>query len=116
MKLVLKEKKLSEQEDEKLSTHKFSQDELNKRTEDLDRLMHRVAMPLQEKVPVQVANEYFLKYVEGDRVSHLDMKKSSKIGELADEQGLVRIADIFILAQIHNNIDLSWMLDKYIKG
>lgn len=111
MKFKITEKKISEQEDLKL--HKFSKEELTKRTEELDALMHRIATPLQEKVPLQVANEYFLRYIGGNKVSSKDLKNSAKIGEFADDQGLVRIADIFILAEIHNNIDLSWMLEKY---
>ncbi len=111
MKFKITEKKISEQED--LKSHKFDKEDLSKRVEELDSKMHRIAIPLQEKVPLQIANEYFLKYVDGDKISNADLKKSSKIGQFADDQGLVRIADIFILAEIHNNIDLSWMLEKY---
>ena len=112
MKLRIKQKKITEQEDE-LKNHRFNKEELSSRVEELDQNMHRIAMPLQEKVPLQVANEYFLKYISGDRVSARDVNKSIKIGDFADEQGLVRIADIFILAEIYNNLDLSWMLNKH---
>lgn len=112
MKLVLKEKNLKEQEED-LKTHKFSKQEIEKRVEQLDQVMHRVAMPLQEKVPLQVAQEYFLKYPTKDKISLGDVNQSAKIGDFVDEQGLVRIADIFILSEIHNNLDLDWMLQKY---
>ena len=35
--------------------------------------------------------------------------------EYVDDEGLVRIADIFNIARIYDNIDLSWMLKKYNK-
>jgi hypothetical protein len=110
MKLTLKEKKIQEIEsdsDEQLPTHRFNAAELDTRVEELSRKMHDLAIPLQEKVPEQVAQKFFSKYGKAS--------EALKISKHVDDQGLVRIADIFIVAKIHDNIDLSWMLKKYNK-
>lgn len=115
MRFCIKQKQINEEE-ENLRLHKFSEKEMEKRVNELDAYMHKIATLLQDKVPIQVANEYFLKYIEKDKISNLDLKRSFQAGELADEEGLVRIADLFVLGEIYNNIDMSWMLDKYNKG
>ena len=92
MKLKLKEK-----------IQEVSKDELNKQVMDLDMKMGDIARAMQEKIPVEVAQEYFLVYTEGDRVSNKDMKLSLKAGKMAKD-GKVRLADIFLLADYHNNI------------
>jgi len=110
MKLVLKEKKLEEVEsdsDEKLSSHRFAVTDLEERADDLSRKMHDLAIPLQEKVPEQVAQKFFSKYGKE--------REAMQIAEYVDDEGLVRIADIFNIARIYDNIDLSWMLKKYNK-
>lgn len=108
MKLIIKEKKIYEQEDQDdLSSYKFSKDDLDNRVEDLDIRMHKIAVPLQEKVPLQVAEHYF-------QIFGTTLEKS-KISKFVDNNGLVKIADIFIIAKLQNNINLDWHLDKYNK-
>ena len=110
MKLKLKEKKIQETEsdsDEKLSSHRFPQEDLDKMADDLSRKMHDLAVPMQEKVPEQVAYKFFDKYGKEN--------ESLQVDQYVDGEGLVRIADIFNIAKLYNNVDLSWMLKKYNK-
>lgn len=104
MKLTIKEKQIVEQEED-LSSHKFSKDELDDRIHDLDIRMHKIAVPLQEKVPLQVAQHYFEIFGTA--------REKMKISKFVDKNGLVRVADIFIIAKLQNNINLEWHLDKY---
>ncbi len=110
MKLKIKEKIKeidNEQEEDDLKSHRFDKQHLKSEATRLDRMMHDLAVPLQEKVPLQIAQEYFSVYgSEGERM---------KIADLVDKEGLVRIADIFVMAKIQDNVDLSWHLDKYNK-
>jgi len=69
--------------------------------------MHKIAVPLQEKVPLQVAQLYF-------QIFGTDREKM-KIAKFADSEGLVRVADIFVIAKLQDNINLGWHLHKYNK-
>ena len=88
MKLIIKE-----------SAKKDIQDKVTQ----LDMKMGEIARAMQEKIPVEVAQEYFLVYSVGDRVSARDVKQSHQIGGMA-QNGMVRLADIFLMADYHNNI------------
>lgn len=108
MKLIIKEQGPRDQDSEDLQQHRFSKDELDDRIHDLDIQMHKIAVPLQEKVPLQVAQHYF--EIFGTNREKLNISK------FVDSNGLVRLADIFIMAKLQNNINLEWHLDKYKKG
>lgn len=107
MKLVIKEKQITEQEEDDLKSHRFDQKYLESEAHRLDSKMHALAVPLQEKVPLQVAQKYF--YIYGS------LSEETNISNFVDEEGLVRLADIFIMAKLQDNINLGKHLDKYNK-